>query len=73
MLREVVDPATDQRGHGEDHADRVERLGVEPAPAGLPGCDETSDDDPDRDRQAVPRDRDGPQLDGGIDADGDGR
>jgi hypothetical protein len=73
VLREVVDPAPDKRAGDEDHPDRVERLTVKTAPPRLKSGGHASDQDADRDRDAVPRECQRPDLDRRIDPDRDCR
>jgi hypothetical protein len=71
VLREVAEPPPDKSADDQNHADCVERLRVEPAPPRLASRDHAADQDPDRDRDAVPRECQRADLDRRIDSDRD--
>ena len=74
LVDDVVQPAADQRGDGDDDDPVVDEPGVEAPPARLARDHEVGERDPDGVADAVPVDRDGSEVEGdGIGRDRDQR
>jgi hypothetical protein len=73
VLEQEERPPSDERADDDDHAHRVQTLGAQPPPPGVVGRRQSTDHDPDRDRQPVPGHGDWPDLDRRVDPDRDHR